>query len=122
QSQPEAKVVDKRREVAAIDALAVPTGTGRLPRPIARRVPVGDVVMLIFITEKPHGDGDHALALHLCRPTLDAPRRRINSGMRSPHTETFPRLARVPQMERDARLNSRCAPLGPVEIFDQLAD
>src|SRR5438309_11750691 len=92
----EALVIDEAGEVAAIDALAVAAGARLLPRPARRRVPVGDVVVLVAVAEIPQGHGDRALPSPLGRPPFLPQRWRVTCRGRAPTVPAFERPSRVP--------------------------
>src|SRR5689334_1832075 len=106
---PESLVVDKSRKVAAIHATPVVPCTAFLPRPIARRVPVRDVMMLIFVADESRRSGDHALALPIERPILQTFQWQISPLFRAPSAKTSTRLRRVPVPMFDIPLAMRIA-------------
>ena len=59
----EALVVDEGGEIAAVDAAAVVAGAAMFPGPVLGRVPIGHVVVLVFVADEARADGDDALLL-----------------------------------------------------------
>lgn len=116
----EALVVDKGGEVAAVDAAAVVAGAAMLPGPVLRRVPIGDVVVLVFVADEARADGDHALLLPGERPLGEAGERGVAALLGAPGAEAVARFLGVPVFVGRRRLAVGVAALGVFEVADEV--
>ena len=100
----------ERAEVTAIDPPGVPPGRDPVPGPLGRRIPVGDVVMLVRVIDPARGRLDHPI-LHPDRvAALQGRRRRILACRRAPRSELVKHSGAVPLSRRDGRFRIvRCS-------------
>ena len=106
----EGPVVVPAAEIAAVDSFAIAAGAALLPRPPRRRIPVRDVVVLVFVADEPGRRGDDPLP-----PPLDRLGGHLQRAVEDPHRNT-PRapflfhLRRIPLRERHRALLGNAPP------------
>ena len=119
-ADPKTLIEDKAGQVATVDPFAVVPHASLLPRPVGRRIPVGNMVILITVSQEACRRGHNPFALPLDVGLRKTGQRRIAARARPPAPESAPDLPRIPFRMRHVRLAQWVAALGVLQVADQI--